>query len=264
MKILRCIKSCNSIATKAIIPQYKTGYATMMVNNLTSANSISSNCEKDFSIPLLDNLHDFLLEYKDKEPANQNAENDPSDIIEFVFPDVVELNVVEDDALSYVCSVICRKMLQVTDCEQCVNKIQSKPLLKSPDLFSINDDCDTTHKRPSENFILNFKTLFCAINEILPHLCSEKFLKTKILNHINNINIEFVGCLTHNAEMVLKLKQYSVHYAIMSFCKNINSTLAKKITAIPSNANHIQKLAIEFRKKRKGIGRYSDLFDKNE
>lgn len=245
----------------------------MVVNNLTSGNSVSSNCEQDDSIPLLNDFHEFLLEYKDKEPANsknyESAEHD-NDIIlfepEFSNVDlndveVVGCNIVEEEALSRVCSIICQKILETTSCPNCINNLQTAVASISQELISIEGDSDNFHKRPSDIFMKNFKTLFCAINEIIPNVCSDHFIKQKIHSQINIYNIDTVGCSEHNAEIITKLKLHTVDYSVMSFCNNINSMLAGKITALPSNSNKIQELAIEFKKKGKHIGRYSDIFE---
>ncbi|XP_037037374.1 uncharacterized protein LOC119075089 [Bradysia coprophila] len=54
-----CIKSCNYSNTTTA-SQYRTGYTTMVINNITGTNSLYSNCQPDDSESILTNIHEFI------------------------------------------------------------------------------------------------------------------------------------------------------------------------------------------------------------
>lgn len=54
-----CIKSCNQ-SNKTTANEYRTGYATMLINNMTGTNSMRTNCQPDDSTAILTNIHEFI------------------------------------------------------------------------------------------------------------------------------------------------------------------------------------------------------------
>lgn len=249
--------------------QFRTGYSTTLINNLSSANSLNSNCEEDYSKPLLNNVHELLLDYKAKSQTDNRELDDQVDESE-AFEDVIvydpvfskmDYNFVENEAITYISSIICGKILNKTSCVQCINSLQSSSVLEAHDIIHKLSDCeDNVYRNPSVIFMQSFKILFSAINDIIPDLCSEKLLKTKIITQLEKVQIDEIGCPEHMKEMTLKLKQYVTYYAIIDFCKKINSLLSGKVTVIPPNSDRMQQLALAFRKKGKHIGKHSDKF----
>jgi len=70
-----------------------------------------------------------------------------------------------------------------------------------------------------------------------------------------------IGCVDHNQEIVKKLFELTVIYALDIFCKNINDLLAGKIKILPPNANPIQDLARDYYIK-KTMRKHSDKMTK--
>lgn len=221
-----------------------------------------TNCEVDASVPLLNNVHDLILDYKknarspDDERIDEDIdrENGHQDIIIDPLFSVQDMHFVEDKALSYESSNICRKLLQLTNCEDCINTIHY-----ADHLSEINEDYISSGI-PTPTFNQNFKNLVRVINDIIPLLCSQKCLKLKILSHINMLELDKIGCPHHETTVTQKLKELCVHFGIISFCKNINNILTGKVKSIPAHANNMEKLAYSFNEKRKNIGKHSDIF----
>lgn len=69
------INECNHVTVKPIPTQFKTGYATMIVNNLNSGTSMNSNCEQNFSKPFINNVHELLLKYKELNEPKMKFKN---------------------------------------------------------------------------------------------------------------------------------------------------------------------------------------------
>lgn len=69
-----CVNACN-YSNKATPMQYRTGYATMNINNFTGTNSLHTNCQPDKSKPILTHLHEFITEF---EPQSNDSSNEVS------------------------------------------------------------------------------------------------------------------------------------------------------------------------------------------
>lgn len=271
-----CVKLCCQVGVSPTPTQFRTGFTTMVINNFCNKYSIHSNCEDDMSIPLTVDFHKFLMDYKDKEQSSYledivldqqfsepNQSNHNSNLVDtgeisklenigldplFTVPD---FNFVEDEAMSYLSSEICRNLIQITDCQDCIDNLQTTEISDSIII-----------RNPSAIFKRNFKYLYCAISNTIPNLCSEKSIAQKMLSNIESINMDDVGCPEHNTMILSKLKLYSVRHGIISFCNNINSLLSGNITIVPPKPNHIQDQALIFKEKRKHIGKHSDIFKK--
>lgn len=262
--IFGVVKTNCQNAKKLIPMQFRTGYATMTINNITCSNSLSTNCEPDSSVPLLSNVHELFLNFKqenenincdqndidsDRHAINSDKGCDQNDMFEAIIFDPQfsesELKFTEKYALSHVSNLIYNKVLKVTVCEDCRNNLQSNSV--------DNDD----QNLPSPEFIQNFEILFCKLNEMIPHVCSEKSLKKTLISHIEDMNI---GCAKHHKEVSLNMKKISISYALFSFCNDINSILSKKTTTQTANSNKIQDQAFTFVRKKKQIGKFSDIF----
>lgn len=169
-----CVKSsCQN--SKAPIPMhFRTGYATMIINNITGSNSLNANCEPDLSVPLLNNVHAFFLDYKHKKSTKSNSgssHSDETNILEAIIFDPQftesELKYTEKQAICDSSNLIYNKLLQATACQECRNNLQ----------YSSNNSGDVCVNNPSTAFIINFQQIFSKINQMIPDICSEKSLK---------------------------------------------------------------------------------------
>lgn len=230
----------------------------MQVISMVTSTSKNSNCEKDSSFPLLNNVQDLFLCNKPQQ-ANQETsqnghdENENPNMLETMIFDPLflesELNFTENLAISQASNLICQKFLLKTGCKKCKKNIQAP----------------TDHQiftSPSINFMRNCKNLLCSINEQMPNLCSEKLLKEKLLTYVQGIQLDDIGCAKHKDTILIKLKNCCINYAIVSYCQKINNYLSGKITCKPPENDNIKQLAYKFRVKRKRIGKYSDKIKK--
>ncbi|KAG4074956.1 hypothetical protein HA402_014535 [Bradysia odoriphaga] len=105
--------------------------------------------------------------------------------------------------------------------------------------------------------------LLVKLNEIIPHICFEESIKQKLVDRVQSINIHVVGCSGHSDEIDRKVKNLAVVQIILTFCNEINNILSGKVQALPPKSNHIHKLALQQRLKKKRIGKHSDIFNEN-
>lgn len=286
------VKSCNQ-NNKATPTQYRTGYMTMTIINISGTNSLHANCQPDQSTPILANIHDFISKCKGQsidtnDLSNNQSFMDADDIILFdpqseeEFEEEASMNYkdlntmiifdpesdlsdeehsltereetiafnaqsletkvdfIEFEAVSYASSLICQKLIKFTKCEECKNNLQSM----------------------AETALIScVEKVLCRLNEIIPHICYEESLKKKLLNHIQSIEIDDIGCSEHNQEISEKIKHLGADHIILTFCNGINKILSGKTEILPLHANNIQKLAYEQRIKKKRIGKYTDIFN---
>lgn len=284
-----CVKSCNQ-SNKPTAREYRIGYGTMTINNITGTNSLRSNCEQDTSTSILTNIHEFILDCNDEASKGMmeidefiafdpncelesdqlhvgiddmivfdpEPDDEDMDLIEsVVIPDngnVDELilfdpqfddetlNYFENEAILRDSTVICQKLMKFNHCVECKDVLQTT----------------------ETSIVRNCMNVLSGLNITIPHFCSEKSLKTKLLAKIESIETGVMGCSDHDLEMIQKMKELSADRAITSFCYDINSFLSGKKEALPLNYNHIQKLAFsqyDSKRKKKKIGKYSDIFN---
>ncbi|KAG4076302.1 hypothetical protein HA402_000642 [Bradysia odoriphaga] len=271
-----CVKSCNQSNTTTA-SQYRTGYATMLINNITGTNSLRANCQPDNSTSMLTNIHEFISACQ-----QQNRDN-------ALYP--------EAELISRGCD----NLSLLVEKEECDSMIVFDPETDDDDsnlVFHTSDESDdgiatnrianvnlsqteiisndanwvfqklfkTSHCNDcTENFnlmdpkaaLMSIEKLLGSINKTLAEVCSENSVKQKILLSVESANINVIGCADHIDVIERKVKNLAVDRTILSFCTNINQFLSGKITSLPENPSIIQKLAFEHRNKKKGIGKYA-------
>lgn len=242
---------------------FRAAYGTTFIKNLTSAHSIKSNCEADTSTPLISNLRNFFLNYNivDSVDLNENDSDDEEDderCSDDTFDplhnfSVADVNFISSEAIANACGSICEKMLKITKCINC-RKTLEMPWQKSDKSVS------ETLKQPSDILKNNFRKLVHGINDVLPNICVEKCLKRKLLEQLEKIEIDAIGCEEHNEVVGSNFKKQTALYGIVTFTKNVNDLLSGKIKTLPPNYNYLEELAHIFYKKKKRIGKQSDIF----
>lgn len=263
------IKSNCQVSKTPIPIHFRSAYITTILNNLTSGNSMKSNCEKDSSTSLLNDFHTFMLNQKsvnsdDKDISDKNEdffdEYDFSETIVFEPEPEEEFNFVENEEMTYISSLICDRLLQGIKCKVCVNNIQTFSKDSVHDIIEISTSAISY---PSETFISNLKKLLCGINYLLPEICTKTPLKKTLVADIKNIILDKMWCETHSETLKLQFINLTVHYAITTMCKYINDLLSGRTKTISDKLKEVQiyKVALAFRKtKNKKIGKFTDKF----
>ncbi|KAJ6642971.1 hypothetical protein Bhyg_07927 [Pseudolycoriella hygida] len=242
-----CIRSLCQNQKSLITTHFRSAYTTKVVCNSINTHSAKSNCEPDCSTTLLSDVHELYLEKENIEDANTVNENTaPEEIIfdPIVFdPQFSELttNFVANEAISNISTPICRKLIQFIKCDECRDKIET-----------ISDTQDFLYgiKYPSNLFLNNFKKLYGAVNDALPHICHEKFLRMKLIECIDEIKTDDIGCSEHIEVLHKKLKETTVVFGILTFCKRVNDLLSAKTNMLSPDCNAIEELAYSFKNKK--------------
>lgn len=275
-----CVKSCNQ-NNKTTASQYRTGYTTMVINNITGTNSLRSNCQPDGNTAILSNIHEFISISQDTNNSSLiqpkllghadvsslkavPSETDSFDLMiqfdpedeEYVssltdiqptekvnnnsdaLPTSVELS--QSEVVSYDATWVTQKLLRTTSCKECKNN------------FDLMDRNAT---------LMSVEILLENLNSTIANICFQESIKAKLLTSVQSFKIHVIGCADHVDLTERKLKVLAVDRIVLSFCNNINKILSGKIVSLPDKPNPIQKLAFQHRIRKRGIGKYSDLFD---
>lgn len=253
-----CLRACQH-SSSLIATHFRAAYGTTFIKNLSSAHSIKSNCEPDTSKALLTDLNKFFLNYDVvKETVSNSDDIDDSDTEEdgdtAVFDPLFhfsnnDVDFINNEAIANVSSSVCDKMLKITHCLNCRKTLETSS--------NTNDD---TLSRPSDTFKNNFKKLVCGINDVLPNICVEKFLRKRLLEQLDKIEIDKMGCIKHHDFVESKFKEQTAFYGIVTFTKNVNDLLSGRNKVLPPNHNFLEELAYIFNQKKKHIGKHSDIF----
>lgn len=224
-----CVRSCCHNSLSLIATHFRASFTTVFMNNLSS-HSIKSNCEPDSSIPFLTDIHRLILQNNNAQTGiltnthhnilqNNNGESNTTDYVEdntnshvtnivdefenenydpIIFEpqfSECELNSINEEAISNLSKLVFDKLLEATKCDECrLTLLTSKNGIKFP----------------SNAFFKNFENVFCIINESLQYICAENFLKKKILNSLQNVELKEMGCREHLTH--IKKKIYGVLY----------------------------------------------------
>lgn len=251
--------------------QFRSGYTTMILNNLTGARTASTNCEEDKSVALLYDVHDLIE--KNISNAKNATQNITDSHVDDPYGDVLydpefserDCNFYEEMSLTHASSVICSKIVDRCCCDNCQSNLQtdSEFVGNKSNLFDLN--------YPSTEFIEMFKKIFEFSTNMIPSVCFERNIKEIVIKEVKqrleeeartneHCKLNLIGCVEHNEEILNKTVEFTVSYCINIFCKNINSLLTGKIKDLPKNYNDVQHLAIQFVLKKKRIGKHSDIF----
>lgn len=256
-----CVRLCQN-SSSLIATHFRAAYGTSFIKNLSSAHSIKANCEPDKSKALLTDLNEFFLNYNNVENENHetgsNLTDSDDDDDEIIFDPLHnfcnnEINFIDEEAISNVSSSVCDKMIKMTKCLECRRALETSSNLNAQYNFE-------TLKHPSHIFKENFEKLVSGINDVLPYICTEKCLKIKLLEQLDKIQIDKMGCPKHHEVVESNFKKQTALYGIVSFTKNINDLLNGKNKILPPNYNYVEELAYIFSQKKKHIGKHSDIF----
>lgn len=234
----------------------------MILNNLMSAKSVSSNCEPDHSIALLTDVHDLIENYiSGASVFPENIENQPDDVYAYVLFDPEykdqQLNFFESESLTQAANLVRWQILGQCTCNDCKSELQP--------------NIDEEQSIPPPCFIQFFEKIFTFLLQTIPTFASQKNLKKIVVDEIKKNFVEeggwqnyeesMIGCVEHNEEIINKTVDLTTFYALKLFIKNINDFLSGKIKVLPNEPSNIQQLAHTFwMKKTTRIGKHSDKF----
>lgn len=264
-----CVKSCCQISCSPTPRQFRAGYSTVILNNLASAKSLSSNCEQDASIALLDNVHELILQHNANRAAFNFQANDLyADVICEPESTKTELNFFETESLKYTSTVICSKIVARNSCENCHFTLQVSSESSEHIIIGNGNVPDLTF--PSTSFMKIIEKVFDFAIQIIPTFVSEKSIKKVLIDEVHKkyeeeiqtkgVELTVLGCVEHNQHVVSDVFDLTINEALQSFCKNINGLLTGKIVTLPSEPNAIQDLARTFYLKKSRIRKHSDIF----
>lgn len=219
---------------------------------------MSTNCEPDHSVALLNDVHDLIENHisivNEERSEHCSAINDFSCDVLFD-PQFTEneLNFYETESTEQIAGMTCSKILERIHCVNCERYL----LAESEHAESVS-----VPKFPSINFIEIFKKIFEFSLQSISFVASEKSLKKFLIEGFKKANpisqLTIIGCVDHNEEMINMLIELGVVYTIKIFCKNINDILRGKIKDLPPDPNPLQQLASTFHTKK--IRKHSDIF----
>lgn len=170
-----CVKSFCRINVNPNVRNFRAGYTTAILNNVTGKSSVRSNCEKDSSTNLLNDMHELVLKYNER-LNDHNVENDDDvDMLEIRASDPLfvqdKLNFAENIATSEISSSACRQLLQTIKCKNCKNNLQTH-----------TNNADSAIVSSSKNFKESFQNVFNDVDNAIPGICFVKSIKKDFFN----------------------------------------------------------------------------------
>lgn len=154
----------------------------------------------------------------------------------------MELIFLNGEAIFHISREVCSKIIKFIKCDDCRAIIET-----------VSHD---TVRQPSDVFVSNFKKIFCIVNESLPHICHEKYVRMQLLDLVRGLYLDVMGCSEHFKIIENKLKEQTVVFIIFTFCKNVNDLLSAKTKFLAPDCNFVEEMAFTFKKKKRDVGKY--------
>lgn len=184
----------RSYCQAAVCPtprNFRSSYATSLFNNLSSRQSIKSNCEEDGGLPLVRDLFSLFSSENTKEPVSDTEKNDfelDDDNTTNSFMNR-KLTTAECEAGNYFAGNICKIVLKKNDCVDCERSISSRGKSeKYHGLLTARSEYSTANNKllmfPKPKFIDCFKNVTRRLAQSVPSHCSQKSLSKKLVEGI--------------------------------------------------------------------------------
>lgn len=253
------IRSVSHNSKSPIPSLFRPGYTNLILTNLSSHHSISSNCENDGNKSLLRNVCDLYDDpslIMSSERNENNYEEKAVIDLEINNGELAEFEFVESEALTSVSGKVCRDIIASTDCESCKFTLEAYVPMPEHRIILAADSPILQLTYPTVAFMNQFKLLFKTVETLLPFICHEKHLLQTLNNSLNNVDLNDIGCKEHKAVISQKMKKVTVSICVTTFLKEINGILSKKITEPLPNQSALHQKAFDIVKKRKGIGKF--------
>lgn len=249
------IKSACQTKKQPMAFQFRSAYTNLIVNNLTAKHSIGSNCQDDKSSSLLQDVYDLY------DMDCEESEDELDDDVELVVDNEnVDSSFLEEEALVFESSKVCRNVLLSTKCTSCKYTLEAHSLLSQHGIIEQCNIPSNTENQiftyPTLLFMSNFKLLFKKVQVLLPFICHENLLSRKLMTILDSDELVGLGCPEHSSDISRKIKKATVKLNIDMFKKEINDILRKKTLQPVDNQHDIYNKAFKTIKRKKGVGKY--------
>ncbi|KAG4074447.1 hypothetical protein HA402_014399 [Bradysia odoriphaga] len=242
---------------------FRNAYTTSIFNNQMTSHSINANCEADDDKYVLKNLHvlygndttdDVGLGSKKKIGECVNANTVPAQTGLFD-----NTPFAEDEAQNCVSAKICKQIINKFKCDSCLVTVavnaSTKPIKCIEHDIMRKQSTSDGIVLPNLEFIKCIKSMLLIVQKMLPDVCSEKNLTMKLLSGIpDKKKFESIGCDIHRNEFFDQMWKCTTKQVIEKFTTQVNRILSGKVTI--TDECIIQKKALEFKAKKKHIGKY--------
>lgn len=250
-----------------IPPQFRSGYTTIILNNLTSKHSLAGNCEEDDDTSLLKNVYDLYdvdevsaidesKEIHATEASKQSNTDDDAVQLEIGIDQLSELKFVENDALALDSSSACKLVAASTNCQLCICTLEAYCPLSAHRIVTSLDSNIPVRTYPTLLFMTRFKLIYKAVETILPFISHERNLLKKLVSSLGNIDCNGLGCNEHKSEIAYELKKSAAKVCLANYIRQLNCILRKENIDPTSNRSEMHQKAFDMVKKKKGIGKY--------
>lgn len=178
----------RSYCQAAVCPtprNFRCSYATSLFNNLSSRQSMKSNCEEDGGVPLIQDLFSkFKIECEKKAKEVDNNVESVSVHEQQHLDRLLDLkrSRPENDAANCFAAQVCKIVLSKNECVDCERSISSRGkneayhgLIAARSQYSFTDSQLIMYPKPK--FIDCFKKLTSTLEQLIPFHCSRKSLK---------------------------------------------------------------------------------------
>lgn len=206
------------------VTSFVNSFKSLIINNMLSNHSLSSNCEKD-SLEGLDNLKKMLIS-----PSVEITSR-------VIFPEISieeyqpnRSSLLRRGKLTYVAGFVAKKVLQqIKICQQCRKDLVDGDRTQ-PEYFVVQARAYSSKAllAPSTNFNMYFQKCIFHLSNILSQICFYNNITDHLKIILKNIcNDHVFKCENHNLnELIIN---YVINFHLHVWIKNINRILKGKL-----------------------------------
>lgn len=215
---------------------FQSAYKTLLINNITSAQSVCMNCQKD-DFHCLQNLR-YFFEFGNLNKTDENIMLDEDDL----FMDEINtdrlitskdpVDVERCAAIAY-CSGWLVKVAKTTitkKCLTCKYNLESQSICQFHEFIKISEYSDKGWLAYPTREIFD---CFCQVENITTLVISRTPQRPNIASYIKlivstNLDFNFLTCNEHKQNLINFLVNKLVLFCIRNYCKEVNSIMLGK------------------------------------
>jgi len=251
-----CIRSHGLRNINPSCCSFISSFKSLLISNLTTSNSVGSNCEKDDCYGVLDSLKD-LLELDDHEITdtedNVFQKNQSSSISTKLMPfnntiPIISTSEIQKNTRSYVTGWIIKKIKPLlNNCKICLYKLTSDVFLNEHNFINSYEyeKCNLNYPKTETSNL--YGIIIHLFNLHISDVIDMSNVKKEIILILKKfINTEALTCPKH--DLVDIFLNTSVQVLLFSFIKEINSILKIGERKQINTNNNIKIAALKYNK----------------
>lgn len=205
--------------------QFVALYKTLLINDITTGQSLHANCTNDDD-KMLGSLRNLVTKRKQNSDIIDVEQSYDTQNLIFIDKCIPSENIFQTHAVSYIAGAVCRSLFPRLDCAQCPNcqnALLSNEIEPFHSLISIKEYDPNSRKLyyPSGNLSALVWHCIYVIEQTLPKLC-KVYIYTDIIKQFENLDTSWYTCNEHKFQFLKIFWLFVIRMQVRQWCINFN------------------------------------------